>query len=1020
MNFDQSGFEFVDLKLVGTLGVDALNTLHNLEVLVIGMRGLGVEIAKNLILTRAKLVHVFDDEIVKLSDLGSNFCLNVSDVGSKKRDAAACSKLSKIKSVNSGCDVQVCQFNPFQCVDKLKSFHAVIISEICHSNFIIRADQAMRANNRILIYCCALGLSGFIFSDFGNNFIINDKNGEDCKQFYINSISKGENGVVGISQKNLSNSKFEVGDWVIFREVEGMTELNEKEPKKIISVGDKSISIDDTSLFSEYKCNGVVEEVKVAETKTYRCFRDALENPYTDESEMLCMDDTKLGRYEGLHISFQVLQDYFDANEQLPNQQDLVTIQALVNKANEHYNKGLETYKWVKNCKSFDAELVESFFKFCSSELAPITIFLGGAAAQEAIKYTGTFIPLDHWKWFDFFEIMNCIPDDADTLPKGTRYDDLTSIIGSKVLNGLMNTNVCLIGSGSIGCEILKGLALMGISCGSGTVTLIDDMIIQNSNVERSFLFKSGDIGKLKSECAALAIKEINPEIKTKSYSLKVSKEKENIFSDSFWSSQNCCINASNNLVSTKLVDSICTWNTKICIHCEVSRAKASTQIIYPFVTNCFNDNPDKFETIVKPTLTDKLLHESIHMSDYAVSKFSEMFIDSISELKMLIEDQAKFLNKLKLTSNYQKILKLERISQLLKVAQLKSFDDCIRLAADFFTKVFDHDIKHLLECFPPDYTKESEFSIWSKSRIAPKPLTYDPEDSMILLLIESYSKLTAQALSIPIKTPEFFKEYLESIQIEPFESKADKIIYDNYETRDQIRIDHLTELLLQSIKLCTLKPEEIIPIEFEPEKHMDFTYSFYNLKARTFNMSEISKLKIMLGSSNKRPQIITSSSAIAGLALMQMITAMQTSQIENFRCSQINLASNSFTIRLPSSKKETKDTSYDPIYLGPVKAIPSNWTVWDKIIMNQSMTLQELIDYFQKVYSCQISILGINNISLLLSNSDAVKHLKIEDIYREKSGIEIIEDFLVLDVYCDSILEDCMILMPPIKYYFN
>lgn len=45
------------------------------RVLIQGLRGVGIEAAKNLILTGAESVTVHDDTIVRIEDLGSNFYL---------------------------------------------------------------------------------------------------------------------------------------------------------------------------------------------------------------------------------------------------------------------------------------------------------------------------------------------------------------------------------------------------------------------------------------------------------------------------------------------------------------------------------------------------------------------------------------------------------------------------------------------------------------------------------------------------------------------------------------------------------------------------------------------------------------------------------------------------------------------------------------------------------------------------------------------------------------------------------
>ena len=58
----------IDLNLysrqIGTFGIEAMGKLIKLNVLIIGLRGTGVETAKNLILAGPKSVTLYDPNIV--------------------------------------------------------------------------------------------------------------------------------------------------------------------------------------------------------------------------------------------------------------------------------------------------------------------------------------------------------------------------------------------------------------------------------------------------------------------------------------------------------------------------------------------------------------------------------------------------------------------------------------------------------------------------------------------------------------------------------------------------------------------------------------------------------------------------------------------------------------------------------------------------------------------------------------------------------------------------------------------
>ena len=58
--------------------------MQNASVLISGLKGLGMEIAKNVILSGVKSVTLHDTEKVEVADLGSQFFLRESDIGANR------------------------------------------------------------------------------------------------------------------------------------------------------------------------------------------------------------------------------------------------------------------------------------------------------------------------------------------------------------------------------------------------------------------------------------------------------------------------------------------------------------------------------------------------------------------------------------------------------------------------------------------------------------------------------------------------------------------------------------------------------------------------------------------------------------------------------------------------------------------------------------------------------------------------------------------------------------------------
>ena len=96
--------------------------------------------------------------------------------------------------------------------------------------------------------------------------------------------------------------------------------------------------------------------------------------------------------------------------------------------------------------------------------------------------------------------------------PESTKQTSALSLAGGQTRIG--NVRLFVVGSGAIGCELMKNYALIGIGSGPGGMILITDMdAIEKSNLNRQFLFRPWDVGKQKSNTAALVVKNWNPQV---------------------------------------------------------------------------------------------------------------------------------------------------------------------------------------------------------------------------------------------------------------------------------------------------------------------------------------------------------------------------------------------------------------------------------------------------------------------------------------------------------------------------
>jgi ubiquitin-activating enzyme E1 len=100
----------------------------------------------------------------------------------------------------------------------------VVFTDFYNKSKLIEYNNFCRSKGIGFIYSGNLGLYGFTFVDFGEKHKIFDQNGEECRNAIVVAITQEEKGTVSVHEDKRHG--FEDNDHVIFREVQGMTEVN--------------------------------------------------------------------------------------------------------------------------------------------------------------------------------------------------------------------------------------------------------------------------------------------------------------------------------------------------------------------------------------------------------------------------------------------------------------------------------------------------------------------------------------------------------------------------------------------------------------------------------------------------------------------------------------------------------------------------------------------------------------------------------------------------------------------------
>merc|ERR1711936_487212 len=939
------------------LGKEAMERMARSSVLVSGLKGLGIEVAKNVILSGVKAVTLHDTEEVTMADLGAQFFLRESDVGTNR----AVASFQRAAELNSYVSMR---HETGQLTEEMVKEHSVVVLTNSNMEEQLKVNEWCRSASPsiAMIVADVKGLYAQVFTDFGPKFTVVDTTGEQPVNAMIASITKEESGVVTALDE--ARHGLEDGDVVMFTEVMGMTEINSREfPVKVL--GPYTFSIGDTRNFSQYERGGVVTQVKQPKIVAFKPLPTAL-----TEMEPILTDFAKFMSPQLLHVCYQTLHSWKSTHSSPPKPWSEADAAEFLALAKEKHGEEVS-----------DDAFVLQFSKICAGELSPMCAAVGGVVAQEVMKAcSGKFMPIFQWLYFDAIE---CLPADTAALteencaPSNSRYDGQVAVFGKQFQQKIAKQKWFVVGSGAIGCELLKNFALMGLGCdgaGGGSVAVTDMDMIEKSNLNRQFLFRTWDINKHKAVTAVAAVHAMNPDAKYKSMEMRVGQETENVFNDGFFEPLDGVANALANVEARTYMDRRCVYYNKPLLESGTLGTKGNTQVVIPKVTESYSSSQDPPEKSI-PICTLKNFPNAIeHTLQWARDMFEGQFTQAPLTASQYIEEP-QFKEKTLALPGAHPLDTLQTVLKLVVKEKPDNFDDCVAWARLTWQELFHNQIAQLLHNFPPDQVTSTGSPFWSGPKKCPKVLNFDPEDQMHFDFVEAAANLRAGVYGIKgTKDVDQIKGILKQVVVPVFEAKSGvKIAVTDAEAQAQAEnsmsdTQVLEQLLGELPAAADLKAAglRIVPAEFEKDDdsngHIDFIVACSNLRASNYSIAPADRLKSKGIAGRIIPAIATTTSLVAGLVSLELYKLAQGhTNPEKFKNGFANLALPFFAFSepLPAPKQKYYETE---------------WTLWDRFEMeaiqpgsDREMTLQEFMDYFQNEHKLEITMLS-QGVSMLYS----------------------------------------------------
>lgn len=179
------------------------------------------------------------------------------------------------------------------------------------------------------------------------------------------------------------------------------------------------------------------------------------------------------------------------------------------------------------------------------------------------------------------------------------RYNRNTLIekVGEEGQRKLSQAKILVCGAGGLGSTVLANLASVGV----GTIGIVDNDVLELSNLNRQYIHKLDNLGKVKVESAKNWINEFNPEIDVNTYQIRLDETNYTEIVKDYDLIMDCF----DSFNSKFLLNKIAIKTGKTLIHGGVSEFYGQVTTIVPNKTACLNCIlPDKGGYVVKGVLS--------------------------------------------------------------------------------------------------------------------------------------------------------------------------------------------------------------------------------------------------------------------------------------------------------------------------------------------------------------------------------------------------------------------------------
>jgi molybdopterin/thiamine biosynthesis adenylyltransferase len=144
----------------------------------------------------------------------------------------------------------------------------------------------------------------------------------------------------------------------------------------------------------------------------------------------------------------------------------------------------------------------------------------------------------------------------------------------------LLDSKALLIGAGGLGSPAAYYLAAAGV----GTIGLVDDDVVDASNLQRQIIHTTDRVGMLKGESARVAIEALNPDVTVDVHPFRVNKENVlDLIAD-----YDVIVDGADNFPTRYLLNDAALMARKPLVHASILRFEGHASVFLPYEGPCY------------------------------------------------------------------------------------------------------------------------------------------------------------------------------------------------------------------------------------------------------------------------------------------------------------------------------------------------------------------------------------------------------------------------------------------------